>query len=205
MLPPVKRKATGEIVIGVIADTHIPDRVATLHPQILTVLQSAGVQCILHAGDICARRVLEELETIAPVHAVRGNRDFLAGPLPLVEELQMGEVRLALMHGHGGWLRYIWDKWKYILYGYKLERYLKILGQVSQDVRIVVFGHTHFAENRWYEGRLLFNPGSASFGSKPGTAPSLGLIRISADGHICAEIVSLNSWQIENRQWIKET
>jgi putative phosphoesterase len=195
--------AAQEIFIGVVADTHIPDRVNSLHPAILPHLKAVGVKCILHAGDICSRRVLEELVTVAPVIAVRGNRDFLAGPLPMVTEFYVGGVLLALMHGHGSWGQYLLDKWKYILFGYKLKRYLKLLGRVSQDVRVVVFGHTHYPENRWREGRLLFNPGSASFAGQPGEAPTIGLIRITQDCEISATIIRLEGWRIENRQWVK--
>ena len=78
------------IYIGVIADTHIPDRLPKLHPGILDLLQKHGVSQILHAGDICTPRVLDELAQIAPVMAVKGNRDFIFNDnLPLVQHLQV--------------------------------------------------------------------------------------------------------------------
>ncbi|MFZ3078594.1 MAG: metallophosphoesterase family protein, partial [Bellilinea sp.] len=69
--------------LGVVADTHIPDRVRSLHPDLLPGLSAAKVEAILHAGDICSPAVLAVLSQVAPVVAVRGNRDWaFAGTLP---------------------------------------------------------------------------------------------------------------------------
>ena len=62
--------------LGVVADTHIPDRVRSLHPDLLPGLKAANAEVILHAGDICSPVVLAELSQVAPVVAVRGNRDW---------------------------------------------------------------------------------------------------------------------------------
>ena len=92
------------ITLGLIADTHIPDRRSSLHPQILTAFKEAGVAAILHAGDICSPQVLERLETVAPVYAVRGNRDWvLLRHLPSTRLLEFGGIRVAMAHGHGRW------------------------------------------------------------------------------------------------------
>ncbi len=53
--------------IGILSDTH-----DLLRPEVIGNLQ--GCSCILHAGDISSRRILEELEQIAPVKAVRGQQ-----------------------------------------------------------------------------------------------------------------------------------
>jgi putative phosphoesterase len=62
--------------LGVLADTHIPDRVPTLNPRVIQVFRQAQVSAILHAGDVSVPQVLAELEKIAQVYAVRGNRDI---------------------------------------------------------------------------------------------------------------------------------
>ncbi len=67
------------IRVGVVADTHVPDRAIDIHPALIPQLKAAGVQRILHAGDVCAPSVLEQLGEIGPVTAVRGNRDWLFG------------------------------------------------------------------------------------------------------------------------------
>jgi hypothetical protein len=59
--------------IGVLADTHIPDRAKELHPDIIPIFQQHEVDRIIHAGDICVPSVLEQLTKVAPVDAVRGN------------------------------------------------------------------------------------------------------------------------------------
>jgi predicted phosphodiesterase len=63
-------------ILGVLADTHIPDRVPGLNPRVLKIFQQARVSEILHAGDVSIPQVLEELRQVAPVSVVQGNRDF---------------------------------------------------------------------------------------------------------------------------------
>ncbi len=189
--------------IGVVGDTHIPDRVRSLHPLLLPMLKEAGVQHILHTGDISTRGVLDELAQAAPVTAVRGNRDLLTGRLKMVEEIELGGASIALMHGHGGWIPYLRDKYKYLRFGYRLERYLKALHQNGARAHIVVFGHTHFPEQIYQEGQLLFNPGSASFGCRFGELPTFGLLRIAPGPKVTSEIIRLEGWQIQKRRWIR--
>jgi predicted phosphodiesterase len=197
------------LTIGVIADTHIPDRVRKLHPLIGPIFQQAGVSHILHAGDISTSDVLEELSQIAPVSAVRGNRDLFIRRLSLVEELELGGIHVALMHGHGGWAPYLWDKWKFLAYGYQLERYLprllkpKLLKTSRHNPQVVVFGHTHHAETIWRAGKLLYNPGSASFGPSAHKPPSVGLLHIYQDHSIQAETLPLLGYTIRDRNWDK--
>ncbi len=61
--------------LGLISDTHIPDRAAELNPRVLQIFEEARVSQILHAGDIMNQTVLDELAQVAPVQAVCGNRD----------------------------------------------------------------------------------------------------------------------------------
>ena len=63
------------IRLGVISDTHIPDRARRLNERVIPVFREAGVSAILHAGDVSTPRVLKQLEEVAPVYATRGNRD----------------------------------------------------------------------------------------------------------------------------------
>src|SRR5947209_13027046 len=54
---------------------------------------------ILHAGDILVGEVLDELRGFAPVHAVLGNNDAeLVGVLPETLSLELGGVRVAMLH-----------------------------------------------------------------------------------------------------------
>src|SRR6478609_3392280 len=78
--------------VGIISDTHIPEFLPALPPAVATCF--AGVDLILHAGDITGLAVLEELRTLAPVVAVRGNHDRL--DLPLKRRVEIGGARIGL-------------------------------------------------------------------------------------------------------------
>jgi putative phosphoesterase len=70
-----------------------------LRPEVFTVFQ--GVDVILHAGDVGGDDILDELEAIAPVYAVRGNTDRFDNPrLPASRELDIRGVRVHVSHGH---------------------------------------------------------------------------------------------------------
>jgi putative phosphoesterase len=101
----------------------------------------AGVDQILHAGDVGDRAVLEELRTLAPVTAVCGNTDTGAFGLSLPETTQvtLGDARLYLIHDE-----------------------LRLRFDPEEDgLDAVISGHTHLARND-RRGRVLrFNPGSA--------------------------------------------
>ncbi len=191
-----------KICIGVIADTHIPDRVIEIHPDLLSTFQSAGVSHILHAGDISVNWVLSKLGEVAPVTAVRGNRDIFAGRLKLVEQLNFNGVSVALMHGHGGLVPYLKDKVRFYQDGYQLDRYLDLLVRSAKASRIVVFGHTHHPVIYQYKGKLIFNPGSASFGPARRDPPTIGLLHFAA-GEVRPEIIQLRGWEIRERKWVK--
>jgi len=178
----------GVLTIGVVSDTHIPDRTRWLHPELVPALRQARVSAILHGGDISVPRVLETLQEVAPVTAVRGNRDWaFAGQLPWEQRLEFGGVPVALVHGHGTWSRYLWDKLQFMTSGYDLRRYQRTWRSLT-EARVIIFGHTHRAENHWQDGRLWFNPGSACSRGYP----SFGLLRFSA-GQVSGEIVRLNA------------
>lgn len=124
-------------VIGLISDTH-----GLVRADVHTAL--AGVELILHAGDVGGADVLTELETIAPVRAVRGNTDPPDDPLlPPTIDLMVGDVSIHVSHGHE--------------VGSPTPE--KLLACYEADV--IVYGHTHIqlvvrAAERW-----VVNPGAA--------------------------------------------
>lgn len=189
------------MTVGVVADTHVPDRVDSLHPDLLDRLSESRVDLILHAGDICSTGVLEALGKIAPWAAVSGNRDVVFyRSLPLVQKLDLAGVEFALMHGHGGFWSYWRTKMRYLIQGYRLSWILPVLKAASGNAKVVIFGHSHFAENFWLDGKLFFNPGSACLNEKTGLS-SFGLLRIFEDGEVKAEIVPLCGMVIRGRRW----
>lgn len=178
--------------VGVVADTHIPDRFADLPPALLPSLRAAGVQLILHAGDIAVPRVLRALEQVAPVRAVRGNRDWaLRASLPMHDPMELAGVPLVLTHGHLSFPGYLIDKLHYIASGYCLERYIGNFERAFPHARVIVFGHTHRAENLWHNGRLYFNPGAVS-GLFQGGGASYGVLRFYPNGQVNGEIAALD-------------
>ncbi len=178
--------------VGVVADTHIPERTAQIPDELLLALREARVDQILHAGDICVPRVLEELSLIAPVLGVRGNRDLTFGDqLPAVRRLEFGGVRVALMHGSGTFWQYVKDQFAYIAQGYRLERYIRMVDQEAGDAQVVIFGHTHRPVHEALNGRLYFNPGSACFPPPEGGNPSYGILTFRGGGGVDGKIIPL--------------
>ena len=192
------------LTVGVISDTHIPDRVDRIHPQIVPTFRAAQVDQILHAGDISIPSVLAELEQVAPVLAVRGNRDLIFdSSLPQLRLLELAGVKVALMHGHGGWINYIKDKVVYLRDGYQLARYIPKIINVAPQARVYIFGHTHYPENFWQEGKLFFNPGAAGSSISRSLAPSVGILRFYAGGNVEGEIIEMTGLKIAYHQWVE--
>jgi putative phosphoesterase len=149
--------------IGVVSDTH-----GLLRPEIAPTL--AGVERILHLGDVGKISILHELEKIAPVTAIRGNVDR-EGPC---SELPETEVILA-----GG--RYV-----YMLHDLNTLHLDPVAGRFAA----VLFGHTHIPNFYNRKGVLYFNPGSC--GPRRFELPiTVGLLTVGDDGEFEAEIIPL--------------
>ena len=181
-----------EIILGVVADSHVPERMTRIPEDALLCFRRSRVSAILHTGDITHPRVLSQFEDIAPVMAVRGNRDIWSRAgrrLPLQQVLEFGGVKIGLTHGHGGLWGYLWEKVLYYTVGFSLERYLTRLPMMfPRDVRVIVFGHTHRAANKCVGDMLLFNPGSLGPAYYDSVGAVVGLLRIS-NGRVSAEVV----------------
>lgn len=181
------------ITLGIIADTHIPDRMPRLHAGVLPAFRRAGVRAILHAGDVCVPRVLRELETVAPVFAVQGNRDWISlRHLPTSLILEFDGVKIGLAHGHGGLWRYLLEKLHNSLYGLKEEKYVDYMLSFFPGVDVIVFGHVHRIVNQRLSGKLVFDPGSACCAEDIEKGPTVGLLNIYEQGQVDAEVVYLN-------------
>src|SRR5262249_46716440 len=121
------------------SDTH-----GLLRPAIANVF--AGVDAIVHAGDVGGAGILESLASIAPVHAVYGNVDDPHDPsLAASRTVAAGGLTIHVSHGH------------------ELGRPTAELALLRyRDANVVVFGHTHRAVVvRAADGRLAVNPGAA--------------------------------------------
>jgi hypothetical protein len=176
--------------VGVIADTHVPQRINSLPDGISRALKD--VKLILHCGDINFPRVLQELGRIAPVIAVAGNADPPWLGLPGSRIVIVNGCRIGMTHGHGGWQSYVMDKFRDRLGGWKQSRYLGYAGEAFQGVDVVVTGHTHRPHLKYVGGVLLFNPGTAAPNYYGTGGPTVGRLHIEA-GIARAELIQLDT------------
>ena len=151
------------VVVGVIADTH-----GLLLPAAIKALK--GVDLIVHAGDIGNTEVLDDLKSIAPVFAVRGNMDMIEGlrELPETEVIEVGDVLLYAIHD--------------------IRRLDIVPSKAGFDA--VIFGHLHCPSVSEQKGVLFLNPGSAAQPRRNYPA-SLALLRVSGNS-IKAQIVNID-------------
>ena len=173
-------------LVGVIADTHVPQRIKRLPHGIAKAFD--GVSLILHAGDINTTRVLDELSRIAPVLAVAGNADPPWWNLPRSRVVEVDGCRIGLSHGHGGWRRYLVNKIPEMFLDFDLARYLRYASEAFSDVDVIVTGHTHRPHRVYVNGVLLFNPGPVAPDYYTTAGPAVGILRIET-GAVQAEIV----------------
>jgi len=149
-------------ILGVISDTH-----GLIRPRLTDAFR--GVELILHAGDIGALEVLEELRSIAPVIAIRGNndKDDWASGIPETEVTQVGSVYIYMLHD----LKQI------------------DLDPAAAGFHVVISGHSHKPSIEQRGGILFLNPGSA--GPRRFKLP-ISVARLMIDGSaVSAETVDL--------------
>ena len=146
--------------IGVVADTHCPEFVDRMPDQIFEVL--AGVDLILHAGDVNGEATLEHLRTIAPVEAVQGDHDGRLASLPRHREVVVEGKRIVLVHGNRSrWLEEpATFLWTVTLGHYKPHGGLPSwLRRRFPEADVIVHGHTHRPLIDRSARPLVFNPG----------------------------------------------
>ena len=151
--------------IGLISDTH-----GLLRPQALAALR--GSDHIIHAGDIGAEGILDQLSSIAPVTAVRGNNDCepWASRIPERTELAVSGLRILVVHS------------------------LQQLGVGfdASGLAAVVSGHSHRPRQEWRAGVLYVNPGSA--GPRRFSLPiSVGELLVDDDHGLQANLTVLDA------------
>jgi uncharacterized protein len=144
--------------IGLVSDTHMPERCLALPPALFEAL--GGVDLLLHAGDVGELWVLDRLSVIAPVLAVHGNDDTADAQreLPYQQVLAVAGQRIVLTHAHHPDRAQELDSRKDDAWGPKLER-RAAFGQRA-GASIVVFGHTHVPMAVQHGQVLLVNPGA---------------------------------------------
>jgi len=169
----------GDLVIGLVADTHVGEFLDELPTWVLDAL--AGSDLILHAGDLSDGSVIPALEQIAPAVAVRGDHDLPGAPrLPARAIAAIGGRRIGLIHGKrrgtdalvvaahaAAGRRIAWDAAR-----------VRAMARAFRGHRVdaVVFGHWHEAVTAHVRGVLVFSPGAVCpWGSlEGGRAPRAG-------------------------------
>jgi len=149
--------------IGVVSDTH-----GLFRPEVAVAL--AGVERILHLGDVGKASVLDELAKIAPVTAVRGNvdREGPCGELPETEVMLLGGRYVYMLH----------------------DLSTLHLDPAAGKFAAVLFGHSHVPNYYTRKGVLYMNPGSC--GPRRFELPvTVGLLTVSANGHFEAKTIHL--------------
>ncbi len=149
--------------LGLISDTHFPDRLMTLPEAVFRVF--ADVELILHAGDVGELSILDTLSTLAPVVAVHGNDDTFNAQreLPYQQLIAVHGIRILLTHAHyPSRIEEVAsrrdDQW-----AAKLNRRAAMARRA--DAQVVVFGHTHIPMAMPWSEVLLINPGAIAPGN----------------------------------------
>lgn len=121
-------------IIGIISDTH-----GLLREQAVKLL--GGVEHIIHAGDIGSPEIIDRLEAIAPVTAIRGNVDVADWASRFPETLRLNLFGRSIFVVH--------------------DRKQLAGDTLGDGIDMVISGHSHRAGVETIEGVLFLNPGSA--------------------------------------------
>jgi putative phosphoesterase len=160
--------------VGVISDTHVPKRARCIPKRVFEIFQ--GVDYIIHSGDLVELAVIDELEQIAPVLAVRGNSDGLdvTKVLPKLDSLKVFDWKIGVIHDQN------------ILDG------LDTMGEIAKanGFNVIVYGHTHIADILWEDKILYLNPGSPTDPVGISNKPSVALLKITRET-ITPQIITL--------------
>src|SRR4051794_34735464 len=143
--------------IGVISDTH-----GHYNPRVAA--HFAGVDHIIHGGDIGSQIIIDRLRSIAPVTAVTGNVDW-GGPLDR-EYRRVQRIELA---GYSIYVTHIGDA------------PAKLLGRLPEPrPDIYIYGHSHISLVERLENVLFLNPGAAGQ-PRFGRGSSIALLELGAE------------------------
>ncbi|HEX2903247.1 MAG TPA: metallophosphoesterase family protein [Jatrophihabitans sp.] len=162
--------------VAVLSDTHAPRFWKTMPATVAAWL--AGVDQILHAGDVCTPDVLDELASIAPVRAVLGNNDGPAvatwgAGVPVRAEFELAGLPVAMVHDSG-----------------PAAGRAARLRRMFPAAALVVFGHSHIPWDETVQGQRAFNPGSPTDRRRQPVG-TIGMLQIEAGRLIRADILAV--------------
>ncbi|GAA4195473.1 YfcE family phosphodiesterase [Streptosporangium oxazolinicum] len=157
--------------VVVLSDTHAPRRWKACPPAVAGHLR--GADLILHAGDVCVAEVLDELAGYAPVRAVKGNNDGPDVVAPETLELDLGGLRVAMIHDSG-----------------PARGRLARMRRRFPEADLVVFGHSHIPLVQGDDEFRVFNPGSPTDRRRQPHG-TLGVLRVEEGRLVEARIVAV--------------
>ena len=184
------------MLIGLVSDTHVQDDLVGLPPELTGAFQERGVGLILHMGDVTSPRVLDVLEAVAPVVAVRDFTEPVSTDPRLAVTTRVVEVegkRIGVVHDIS-WPgpRIIADRTIQFPADPPLPEVLR--RKFGQMVDIVAFGHTHAEVIAVHGGVWFVNPGSPTrpgLRHRQGDLGTVGIMEVRETGEVTAEIVKL--------------
>lgn len=162
--------------IGIISDTH-----GLLRQEVVDILQDCEI--ILHGGDFGTEKILETLEQIAPVYAVRGNNDdWVEEPAPLHSSGQSCFLPETL---------------SIELYGVRffMVHNKKMIPKDTSTFDIIIYGHSHMYEEKYIGRQLWLNPGSCG-PRRFMLSVTMALLEIAEDGAFQVERVDLENHKV---------
>ncbi len=157
-------KTGNSFTVGIISDTH-----GLLRQEAVDALQDTDL--IIHAGDIGKFSIIDELNSIAPIVAVRGNMDNenWAYQLKRTEIVEKNKILFCVIHDIS-----------------RLD-----LDPAVSNIKVVISGHSHRPSTGRHKGVLYINPGSA--GPRRSTLPvTVALLRVTGKS-LDAQIVKLKA------------
>jgi len=160
-----------ELLIGLISDTHVPDRTTMISDTIINDLKKKKIDYLFHLGDFSNFETFKSIISIFgkdKVIGVRGNTDLdgkLKEILPEQLEFELYDRKIFMTHGTGG-------------PNMILKRLCKRFDVFKYD--ILIFGHTHRPLNEKKNNTLFINPGTTTpIDNKFTVVSSYGFLKIS--------------------------
>ncbi len=179
------------MTVVVLGDTHVPSDMDRIPDDTIDRIRDLTPSIIFHTGDIEKPNVIQELNLIAPVFAVRGNRDVLYwNHYPAICNFTFQGVKISLFHGQGDFWHYFRLKMISIFGTINPLYLLDQIPEEAKDAQILIHGHTHFPFLWNDDQRVLLNPGSLFIENpdKDFPEPSFAVIRWFEPQRISIEI-----------------
>lgn len=149
----------------VLGDLHVPYRTTDIPPALKALLEPGILKSIICTGNLCSKEVLSYLKSLAPeIKLAKG--EFDKGIDKEFDTFTLGKLKFGLIHGHQI------TPWN--------DKESLLAWQRKLDVDVLITGNSHELSFYEYQGKLFFNPGSATGAFHPlkKTIPSFFLMDV---------------------------